>query len=207
MSDGLSRLRVAVGFLGLVAVGVGGGFLATPTAASDLGVSAMLTQVGNAYLVVAATGGLLFGYVLWVTTGAMTGATLPELPAVESRTASPVPGSEVDRMMTRAIDDFDGPSRPVAHEDNLRERLQADAVATLVLRRGSSPTEATEAVKDGTWTDDRFAAAYLGGSDAPRPRLHQRLVARFVGPALDERRIRRTIEAIDTLADDGGHDE
>lgn len=200
----MRRVRVALTVVGLFAVGIGLAALVRPSLAAALGLGAAFRALGNGYFAVAGVGGLLLAYAFRVAIGGVSVDRTRPFPVVETRTPTPTPGAEVDRAVRALHGDggLDGPSRPVAHRDNLRERLRADAVATLVVRAGYAPETAEEAVAEGTWTDDRFAADYLGGPAAPAPRLRQRVVARLVGPSPTERRVRRTIDALERLGAD-----
>ncbi|MFC7142155.1 hypothetical protein ACFQMA_20250 [Halosimplex aquaticum] len=108
---------------------------------------------------------------------------------------------------TLVADDFDaaverandGDERAM---DQIRERLRRLAVARLE-RDGWDDGSAAEAVASGEWTDDRTAAAFLSDAGATVPSLRSRL-GLWLDPATErERRIRRTVAAIDALPDTG----
>jgi uncharacterized repeat protein (TIGR01451 family) len=74
--------------------------------------------------------------------------------------------------------------------------LRAAAVEVLVQYEGLSEAEAERRVEEGTWTDDGYAAAYLGGEDAPdppSPGLLRRVVA---GGVPKHRKVRHAVSAI-----------
>ncbi|MEF8887860.1 MAG: DUF58 domain-containing protein [Haloarculaceae archaeon] len=74
--------------------------------------------------------------------------------------------------------------------------LRAAAVEVLVQYEGLSEAEAERRVDAGTWTDDGYAAAYLGGEDAPdppSPGLLRRVVA---GGVPKHRKVRHAVSAI-----------
>lgn len=58
----------------------------------------------------------------------------------------------------------------------VRDRAEATAVTVLAATEGYSETEAEERVRDGSWTDDPRAAAFLGGATVPKPPLWMRIV-------------------------------
>ncbi|WP_436923603.1 DUF7269 family protein [Halosimplex amylolyticum] len=82
--------------------------------------------------------------------------------------------------------------------DQIRERLRRLAVARL--RRSEWDGDSSDgAVASGEWTDDRTAAAFLSGDEGPVPSLRSRLRL-WLDPAAErERRLRRTVAAIDAL--------
>ncbi len=74
--------------------------------------------------------------------------------------------------------------------------LRAAAVEVLVQYEGLSEAEAERRVEEGTWTDDGYAAAYLGGEDGPdppSPGLLRRVVA---GGVPKHRKVRHAVSAI-----------
>ena len=74
--------------------------------------------------------------------------------------------------------------------------LRAAAVEVLVQYEGVSEAEAERRVEAGTWTDDGYAAAYLGDEaapDPPSPGLLRRVVA---GGVPKHRKVRHTVSAI-----------
>lgn len=73
----------------------------------------------------------------------------------EPRYRSSVPGAAIDRALAGS-----GLRRPAGGVE-LRGRLRAAAVATLVARGGVDHDSARRAVEEGTWTDDGVAATYL----------------------------------------------
>ncbi|EJN58147.1 DUF7269 family protein [Halogranum rubrum] len=86
------------------------------------------------------------------------------------------------------------------HDARVLSTLRSTAVDVLSLR--SDVDDATRAVACGRWTDDTVAAAMLAGPDGPRPSLWSR-VRLWLDPVAErERRLRRTVEAIETALDD-----
>ena len=88
------------------------------------------------------------------------------------------------------------------YDEKLRRRLEEGAVRTLATKRGLERSAAREAVREGTWTDDPVAAAVL--ADDRRHPLSERLYAAIDPGAALERRLERTLAAIEAI-DDGPH--
>lgn len=89
--------------------------------------------------------------------------------------------------------------------DRIRDRLRRLAVVHLH-RDGWDGDSATEAVASGEWTADRTAAALLSEDEEPVAPLRSR-IRLWLDPAAErERRIRRTVAAVEALPDSGSHD-
>ncbi|NGM68288.1 hypothetical protein G6M89_04560 [Natronolimnobius sp. AArcel1] len=81
----------------------------------------------------------------------------------------------------------------------IHEQLTDGVVRTLRSKGGLEETRAREAVQSGTWTDDRVASAFLA-DDQSQP-IGERLRG-FLDPgAAFDRRLRRTLAAIETIDD------
>lgn len=81
--------------------------------------------------------------------------------------------------------------------DQIHELLVDSAVRTLRTRRGLDARTARVAVESGTWTDDPVAAAFLADErDYPLP---DRLYRRVDPGGAYQRRVRRTLDAIDAV--------
>ena len=74
--------------------------------------------------------------------------------------------------------------------------LRAAAVEVLVQYEGLSEAEAERRVEAGTWTDDGYAAAYLGGEDAPDPPSPGLLRLVVAGGVPKHRTVRHAVSAI-----------
>lgn len=74
--------------------------------------------------------------------------------------------------------------------------LRAAAVEVLVQYEGLSEAEAERRVEAGTWTDDGYAAAYLGGEDAPDPPSPGLLRRAVAGGVPKHRKVRHAVSAI-----------
>lgn len=90
--------------------------------------------------------------------------------------------------------------RDAGRTDAVADRLADGAVRALETTRGLDSRVAREAVRSGTWTDDRVAAAFLA-DDLRQPQRERLRAAIDPGRAFD-RRVRRTLAAIDDLEDD-----
>ncbi|USZ69207.1 hypothetical protein NGM10_05565 [Halorussus salilacus] len=121
----------------------------------------------------------------------LRGAETPDVETVESM---PVPGEEFDdRVATLRA----GPRRSTLRERNdLRDRLREAAIPAVADRDHVSREEARERIEAGTWTDDAFAASFLGDSDAPKPPLSARLRLVASPRSGHQVRIRRTADAV-----------
>jgi hypothetical protein len=93
------------------------------------------------------------------------------------------------RRVTRWIDD------PRYGGQELRSRVR-DAAVHAVRASGRSEAEAKRAVERGEWTDDRVAAAFVGGESAPGFPFRSR-VRGWLRPDLAfERRLERAVDAV-----------
>lgn len=121
-----------------------------------------------------------------------------ETPDVESVETMPTPGREFDERVAQLRS---GPRRMTIRERaDLREMLAETAVAAVAVRENCSRERAREKIDAGTWTDDVYAAAYLGGADAPQPSLLSKLRF-FANPkSTYQIQMRRTADAIARVA-------
>ncbi|ELY45574.1 DUF58 domain-containing protein [Natronorubrum tibetense] len=94
-------------------------------------------------------------------------------PDPERRTEVPVPG----RSLADAAEEFRGMKSSVVVDSNrLTAKLKTAAIASLTRFEGLSGEESIRRVEDGTWTDDRTAAAFLSESREFPPRsIRERL--------------------------------
>lgn len=121
----------------------------------------------------------------------------PTIPRVESAAGGDHPGAAFDASVDRWLPG----SLPRDRREAIRDRLRETAVRTLIREGGGSRDGnysrdgARERVRRGIWTDDPVAADFLGpGDDAGVGALRRRL--RF------RRDVRRTVEAIEAVADE-----
>jgi len=107
------------------------------------------------------------------------------------------PGREFDRAVERVRDRLEeDPDAEAWEAERVRKRLR-DAVETVRTNAGGRSRGAVEAeLVDGSWTDDRVAAAFLGGEDAPDVGLARRLYAWLYPARAFERRVERTVDAV-----------
>jgi hypothetical protein len=109
----------------------------------------------------------------------------------ESRTPSTpgIAGTDLSTHYERAIEDGPGD----AARDPIRRRLREVVVASV------GGDDAALAVDRGTWTDDRYAAAFLSTTaDVDYPWYHRLYAWLYPGRAYD-RRVRRTLAAAEGL--------
>jgi hypothetical protein len=83
----------------------------------------------------------------------------------------------------------------------VRDLLDDLAAQTYAETYHVTPEEAQAAVAGGTWTDDRVAAAFLGGADGPDAALLSRIRLWLTPERERERRIERTLTALETLVE------
>lgn len=187
----MSRIRTVVGAVGLLGAAVALGLVVAPESLSSIQPVAVLTDVlpaGKPDLLLLGLGavvGLGAVTIAYSVSGDGRAGPLVDRPpeAVNARTPSR-PGRAFDRQLA-------GEDEP-----DVREPLRAAAIETLVRHTGADPTDASEAVDRGAWTDDRVAAAFLG---APSQSLGARL-RRWLDPDGERRRrVERTIAAIERV--------
>ncbi|RKD88130.1 DUF7269 family protein [Halopiger aswanensis] len=151
---------------------------------------------------------IAFGALWWAAT--VTGPSAGESPLLSdadidrppeqghSRTERPV-ALETTWLLEDGTDEWyrcqDGTST-----GTVRERLADGAVRTLRAKRGLEQSAARAAVRSGTWTDDDIAAAFL--ADGVRQPVEERLRAAVDPGGAFDRRVRRTLTAIESIADD-----
>lgn len=117
-----------------------------------------------------------------------------ETPDVETVRSVPTPGDGFD---DRVAGLRSGPRRAVLRgRADVRETLTDAAIAAVADRDHCSREAARERIEDGTWTDDPFAASYLGGSDAPKPPLSAKLKLVTSPESAHQVRVRRTADAV-----------
>ena len=144
------------------------------------------------------------GCLLWVVSAPQSAADDggPEttFPPVEARPGdeSSAVGDGFDRnleaSLAAAAEGLDG--------DEVRTDLRSLATDVVADVEGVSRQAARRRVADGEWTDDRAAAAYLAGKEAPS--LGRRLRSRVRPGATRRRRVERTVRAVEALLEDGG---
>lgn len=188
--------RLGIAGVGVLLALVAGAFLVRPSLVGQL--EPLLAAVDNTYLLLVGVAAIASVQALReFLRGASIGVQYGHAPTVESFAPAPTPGTELDDAVhelchTRGV-------RQTRDRDHIRERLRRDAIETLATTGAYSRHDAQAAVDAGTWTDDRFAAGFVGGEDAPGPRFHQRFIARYARQPRFERAVVRTIDAIEAV--------
>jgi len=87
-------------------------------------------------------------------------------------------------------------------ESELKERLRHRVIGSLMDELDCSKADAKAHLEDGTWTDDRLAAAYLGPQRIRMP-LRTWLLGKIRRNPIEERAIRHTVIALRELRGGG----
>jgi len=106
------------------------------------------------------------------------------------------------RTLTAADLDADVDAAVASGGDQLqavRDLLADVAAGTYAETYHVTPEAGQAAIAAGTWTDDRVAAAFLGGADGPEASLLSRIRLWLTPERERERRIERTVAALETL--------
>lgn len=115
----------------------------------------------------------------------------PELPIT-----SPSPGEDLETVLEQFLDTRDA----YLYRSRLRDGLRSAAVAVLTRYGGYTEADAEVALETGTWTDDRFAAAYLGGGNALTLPVRTRIRNWFRRESPMDLDVRHTVDAIAAVA-------
>lgn len=107
------------------------------------------------------------------------------------------PGVGFDRQVS-SVTDYRRAT--LEKRQRIEQRLYETALAAVQRRLDCSQSEAQAHLEDGTWTDDPFAAAFLGGDDVPEPPLVDRLRHTLRSESTFQRDARRTADAIASLS-------
>ncbi len=110
----------------------------------------------------------------------------------ERRALTPRPGRNVDDVLAWFLKGW----RTYPHGRRMREGLTAVVTAVLTRFEGLTESDAANQVDAGTWTENEYAAAFLGGADAPDPPLRARIRDRLRGEPATQRGVRHTVDAI-----------
>jgi hypothetical protein len=121
-----------------------------------------------------------------------------DLPTPESARTQPTPGAGFDDDITALAPG--GRMQGASERRAVRDRLDGLAVAVLV-RDGDSERRACEALAEGTWTDDPYAAAFFAEARASDVPLEERLRAAFSSEPSSRRRARHAADALAHIAD------
>lgn len=190
---------------GLGLAGLAGLLAVRPGLAAQAGFGGLLSAVGNGYFLAVGVGALagfygLFVGMWWWIAGNVVQA---EPPAVETFAESAVPGTAFDEALPELAGERGRAVRPVEHREWIRERLRTDAVRTVARVRNVDIEAAGSQVESGDWTDNRYAADFVGGESAPRPRPHRRLLDWTLRRDPFTRRARQTVAALVDLEEGG----
>lgn len=172
----MSRFGRAVGALAVLSLGGGTALAVAPSVAVRAPLTRLVAVVGNGYFLVAGIGVLSLLWACAVATAwVMDGPSQVRMPDRETFVPVSTPGGEFDEAVAQLAGQHERAARPVEHREAVRARLRADAIETLEIHHGHDHPAAVAAVESGEWTEDRFAAAFVGSDDAPGPRWYQRL--------------------------------
>ncbi|MBV0900965.1 DUF7269 family protein [Haloarcula salina] len=112
-------------------------------------------------------------------------------------------GGDIDYKLERIGGRVDPASGlEASYAADVRGDLRAAARRALVRRTERTRDEAVEAVETGTWTDDRRAAALLGGDAAPDPPIAVQVRDWASGEGFD-RRVEAATAEIHALSEEG----
>lgn len=188
------RVRTVVGAVGLVVTLLGIVLVLVPGAVLSIHPITLATasipteDPATLLLVIGFVVGLVATVVSRSTTGTDATPIVEHDPETVQTTGRPGPGRRFDRELDR-------PDGDVAA---IEELLRSTAIETLVQQAGLDHEAARDAVERGRWTDDRIAAALVGHRSQP---LLARLREWLDPVAERERRVRRTVEAIEAIGE------
>lgn len=202
------RLRVAVfGVLGTVATVLAAIILFAPDLVgleTVTGIAGGLGDVNTRHLLLVT--GVLVGLFLSLVGWNATRTALAERDAFDEATDGPpesvttvrqdLTAAHLDGVFDAAIAGDDEAT------DSVRERLRETATRAYARANGTSLSDARGAVHDGTWTDDRTAAAALAQGDSQTHSVPSRLRLWLDPESERKRRFERAVEATTKL--DGG---
>lgn len=185
----MKRYRIVAGAGGVLALGVALALGGDPAGGA---VEAMVTALGNDYLVVVmfASVGLLVAASALMS-GRSDALRQTETPTPERPVTAPAAGNSVDEALASRV-----ALLPVVGEtrrEELRERLRTAAIEMWVRRGECSREEARKRLDEGTWTDDREAAAFLADRG---PGVDSRVLALLRGEPWSRRGARRALAAV-----------
>ncbi|WP_227375867.1 DUF7269 family protein [Haladaptatus halobius] len=118
----------------------------------------------------------------------------------ETNVTHPTPGREFDERL-RTVHSGSRSQRFQSRK-RLREHLERSLLEAIVQREGCSEDDAKARMETGDWTDDPYAAAFLGGPSAPRRSWREWLRRSLGGETTFQRRARRTADAVTDYVED-----
>lgn len=186
--------RVVRGVLllvGLLVFVVGLSVVFVPGVEAVLPVASAVDALGSDYVVVAVVGVAAVGLsVLVVAVQSVRGIDESRPPVVESVETAPHPGRDLDSSL--------GGLSGFTSADATRARLADLAVETVMRAEGCPRATAERRIREGSWTDDPVAAAFVAGDGGGTGARLRALLA------VDDR-VRRTVAAVErTAADERG---
>lgn len=163
MSDSVIRKLLAA--VGTIAIVVGGLFVLLPPVGEVLPVDALVSLLGNDYLVAAAVAGVALSLgIVALVVRSLTGIEQTVPPDPEGVSRAPLFGSSFDDELT----DWPGfIASLVGDPETVRDRLRDVAVTGEMRRQQCARPAARRTVETGEWTDDADAATYLAPPDSP----------------------------------------
>jgi hypothetical protein len=190
------RRRVAVG-VGLLVVGFAASYGYAPAlvpAAIRRTAEGVVDRLdpGLTLLLIGAVVGVLGLLYAWVSRRDGTAPMPDRTGSADRRTA--VAGAELTIHHERTVAGHDRTAT-----DPLRDRLRA---AVVTAYRDGQNGDGTTVVDAGTWTDDRYAAAFLTTTDAVDYPWYHRLYAWLYPERAYDRRVGRTLGAVERLCDE-----
>ena len=118
----------------------------------------------------------------------------------ETNMTLPTPGREFDEGL-RTVHSGSRSQRFQSRK-RLRTHLERSLLEAIVQREGCSEDDAQAQIETGDWTDDPYAAAFLGGPSAPRRSWREWLRHSLGGETTFQRRARRTADAVTSYMED-----
>lgn len=175
-----TALGVVLGLIGLAAIVV-------PELTTGLPTGDFVVQI---------LGGLLaLGGLREIQRRRRTTASYAATPDTEQAVELPTPGADFDDRLAR----FTGRTYRVSERERLRDKLAEVTSATLQRRLDYTEAEAEAAMREGTWTDDRYAAAAFANRAVAVSRIEQ--VRELVNPGSSfRRRARHVVDELHRMA-------
>lgn len=205
-------VREVVGAVGAVAFAVAlvAAFAPDLLPASVTAVASEVESTVEPWVVVLALSLVVFAYAVYRFWRADDGtverlvrdddAATPDLDAVAVDFDPERPGRAFDHALARTVAQLEADPNAEAWEaDRVREDLET-AVVAVQAARGVAPNAARAAVESGAWTDDRVAAAFLGGPDAPGVSLWRRVYAWLYPARAFRRRVEHVVDVVERQA-------
>ncbi|WP_266075884.1 DUF7269 family protein [Haladaptatus caseinilyticus] len=112
----------------------------------------------------------------------------------ETNVTLPTPGAEFDDRLSQVH--HGTRTKRFRTRKQLRRSLEASLVESITQREGCSEEQARTRLEAGDWTNDREAAAFLGGPSAPRRSWREWFRKSLGGQTEFQRRARRTADAV-----------